>query len=109
LPGWATIRDCCADAPPRRRHILLAFPVVLIIGSRFAYGRTRLHIIVMSPSYESLRAELDEIVERYRAHLPHDGSKVPLTREEAVRRIRKLGFTEGDAMRWLDQKPVRRP
>ena len=63
----------------------------------------------MSPSYESLRAELDEIVERYRAHLRHDGSKVPLTREDAVKRIRKLGFTEGDAMRWLDQKPVRRP
>ena len=62
----------------------------------------------MSPSYESLRAELDEIVEGYRAHLPHDG-KVPLTREEAVKRIRQLGFTEGDAMRWLDQKPVRRP
>jgi hypothetical protein len=42
----------------------------------------------MSPSYESLRAELDEIVERYRAHLPHDGNKIPLTREEAVERIR---------------------
>ena len=60
----------------------------------------------MSPSYESLRAELDEIVERYRAYLARDGSKVTLTREEAVKRIRQLGFTEGDAMRWLDQKPT---
>ena len=63
----------------------------------------------MSPSYETLRAELDEIVERYRAHLPHDGNKVPLTREEAVERIHQLGFTRGEAMRWLDQKPRRRP
>jgi hypothetical protein len=86
---------------------LPTFPLVFI-ASRFAYGLTRHHITVMSPSYESLRAELDEIVERYRAHLARDGSKVTLTREEAVKRIRQLGFTEGDAMRWLDQKP-RRP
>jgi hypothetical protein len=66
------------------------------------------HITLMSPSYESVRAELDEIVERYRAHLPHDGNKIPLTREEAIERIHKLGFTRGDAMRWLDQKPGRR-
>jgi len=62
----------------------------------------------MAPSYESLRAELDEIIERYRAHPARDGGKGALTREEAVERIRKLGFTRGDAMRWLDQKP-RRP
>jgi hypothetical protein len=62
----------------------------------------------MSPSYESLRAELDDIVERYRARLANDRSKGTLTREEAVKRIRKLGFTEADATRWLDSKP-RRP
>jgi hypothetical protein len=62
----------------------------------------------MSPSYESLRAELDEIVERYRAHLARAGGVGTLTREEAVERIRRLGFTRGDAMRWLDKKP-RRP
>ena len=54
-------------------------------------------------SYESLRAELDEIVERYRARRTDDRSG--LTREEAVRRIRKLGFTEGDALRWLRSVP----
>jgi hypothetical protein len=86
---------------------LPTFPPAFI-ASRFAYGLTRHHITVMSPSYESFRAELDEIVERYRAHLARDGSKVTLTREEAVKRIRQLGFTEGDAIRWLDQKP-RRP
>ncbi len=62
----------------------------------------------MPPSYEKLRAELDEIVERYRAHLANDRSKATLTREQAIKRIRKLGFTEGDALRWLDFKP-RRP
>jgi hypothetical protein len=59
------------------------------------------YIHVMPLSYESLRAELDGIVERYRAP---DGSRVGLTREEAVKRIRQLGFTEGDAERWLGSK-----
>ena len=38
-------------------------------------------------------------------HLARDGSKVTLTREEAVKRIRQLGFKEGDAERWLGSKP----
>jgi hypothetical protein len=57
-------------------------------------------------SYESLRAELDGIVERYQARLA--GERGILTREEAVRRIRGLGFTEGDALRWLGSKPALR-
>jgi hypothetical protein len=57
-------------------------------------------------SYESLRAELDEIVEQYRIHHTDDCSTV--TREAAIRRIRKLGFTEGDALRWLRLKPLSR-
>ena len=61
----------------------------------------------MSPSYESLRAELDEIVERYRAQLRDDRSNCTLTREEAVKRILKLGFTATDAGRWLGPKPSR--
>ena len=56
----------------------------------------------MPLSYESLRAQLDDIVERYRAH---DGSKAGLTHEEAVKRIRQLGFTEADALRWLGANP----
>jgi hypothetical protein len=59
----------------------------------------------MPPSYESLRAELDDIVEQYRAHIARDGSKAGLTRGEAVKRIRQLGFTEGDAVRWLGSRP----
>ena len=59
----------------------------------------------MQRSYENLRAELDGIVERYRAHTARDGGKDRLTREEAVKCIRQLGFTEGDAERWLGSKP----
>ena len=54
-------------------------------------------------SYEGLRAELDQVVRRYRADLADDRST--LTRDEAIKRIRKLGFTEGDALRWLGSKP----
>ena len=59
----------------------------------------------MQRTYERLRTELDDIVERYRAHTPHDAGKGELTRPEAVKLIRQLGFTEGDADRWLGSKP----
>ena len=59
----------------------------------------------MPRSYESIRAELDNIVERYRAYTGRDVGKGGLTREEAATRIRQLGFTEGDAERWLGSKP----
>ncbi len=59
----------------------------------------------MRRSYENLRAELEDIVERYRADTARDGGKDGLTRVEAVKRIRQLGFTEGDAERWLGSKP----
>jgi hypothetical protein len=62
----------------------------------------------MSRSYESVRAELDEIVRQYRAHPTDVWGKGTLTREEAVKRILKLGFTAADAERWLGAKP-RRP
>ena len=59
----------------------------------------------MPRSYERLRAEIEDILERYRAHTARDGDKGGLTREQAVKRIRQLGFTEGDAERWLGSKP----
>ena len=59
----------------------------------------------MARSYEGLRAELDDIIERYRAQTAGDGIKRGLTREEAVKRIRELGFTKGDAERWLGSRP----
>ena len=62
-------------------------------------------IYVMPRSYESIRAELDDIVEQYRAYTGRDVGKGGLTREEAATRIRQLGFTEGDAQRWLGSTP----
>jgi len=62
-------------------------------------------IHAMPRSYESLRAELEDILEQYRAPFARDGSRAGLTRGEAVKRIRQLGFTEGDAERWLGSKP----
>ena len=58
----------------------------------------------MPRSYESIRAELEDILKAYRAHAARDGDKGGLTREQAVKRIRQLGFTEGDAERWLGSK-----
>jgi hypothetical protein len=55
-------------------------------------------------SYEKLRAALDDIIERYRARLGGDGTRPTLSRKEAIERIKALGFTEGDAMRWLNSK-----
>ena len=59
--------------------------------------------IPMPLSYEKLRAAIDAIVEQYRADAPW--SDRALTRAEAVKRICQLGFTEGDANRWLGSKP----
>jgi hypothetical protein len=77
----------------------------LVLASKFACGASRRHIHIMPRSYESLRAELEDILEQYRAHFARDGSKAGLTRGEAVKLIRQLGFTEGDAERWLSSKP----
>jgi hypothetical protein len=76
-------------------------------ASRFANGLARRHIHVMADSYESCRAALDEIIRRYRARLVGDTSGPTLTRKQAVLLIRALGFTEGDAFRWLDANPGR--
>jgi hypothetical protein len=66
------------------------------------------HIYVMANSYESSRAALDDIIERYRGSLTGDRARATLTREQAVELIKALGFTRGDALRWLDSKPPRR-
>ena len=64
----------------------------------------------MPRSYENLRAEIDAIVEQYHADTPWGfQGKHALTREEAVKRICHLGFTEGDANRWLGSKPHPKP
>jgi len=62
------------------------------------------HIRFMPCSYERLRAEIDATVEQYRAQSRSNVGKPGLTRAEAVKRIRQLGFTESDANRWLGPK-----
>ena len=62
----------------------------------------------MRRSYETIRAEIDAIVEQYRAHGRSEAARRGLTRAEAVKRIRQLGFTESDAIRWLGPKPSAR-
>jgi hypothetical protein len=62
----------------------------------------------MGDSYESRVAAIDEIITRYRAGLTAERSRVALSRDQAIPLIKALGFTKGDAMRWLDAKPPRR-
>ncbi len=77
----------------------------------FLWGLSRagraIIVMLMAGSYESCLAMLDDIITRYRAGLIGQKTRLTLSREEAVRRIKALGFTEGDATRWLDAKPPR--
>ena len=72
-----------------------------------AYGLVRPHVHIMVDSYESCLAALNDIIARYRAGLIGERSRAPLSREEAIKLVKALGFMEGDAMRWLDGKPSR--
>ncbi|MGO8914912.1 MAG: hypothetical protein ACLQJR_03275 [Stellaceae bacterium] len=74
------------------------------ISSLLHKGMARRHIPAMVNSYEKLRAALDDIIERYRAGVVGDRTRATLNRKEAIELIKALGFTEGDAMRWLDSK-----
>ena len=57
-------------------------------------------------SSEEYRAKLDEIVRCYRLGVAAPGARAKLTQDEAVARLRKLGFTVGEALRLLN--PERR-
>jgi hypothetical protein len=61
----------------------------------------------MVDSYERRRAALDDIIRQYRAGRTGD-RRAALSREQAIELIKALGFTRGDALRWLDPKPPRR-
>lgn len=71
-----------------------------------ACGSVRHHIHFMG-SYESCLAALNEIIARYRAGLTGERSRVTLSCDQAIQLIKALGFTAGDAMRWLDAKAPR--
>jgi hypothetical protein len=49
-------------------------------------------------------AELDSIIHQYRDGEPR---AAPMTRRKAIARLVELGVSEGDAVRYLDQKPNR--
>jgi hypothetical protein len=51
-------------------------------------------------SAEEWVAAVNEIVRRYRG----GGADEAISREEAMSRMRALGISEGDAIRWLDVK-----
>jgi hypothetical protein len=55
-------------------------------------------------SAEEWRAELDQTIRRYHLGLAIPEARDKLTQEEAVVRIRKLGFTVGEALRLLRPK-----
>ena len=55
-------------------------------------------------SAEEWVAELDSIINQYRNGAPRSA---PLTRQKAIAHLVELGVSEGDAVRYLDQKPNR--
>jgi hypothetical protein len=48
-------------------------------------------------SAEEWIAELDSIIDQYRE------ARIPTTRKQAIDRLVQLGFSEGDAVRYLDR------
>lgn len=58
-------------------------------------------------SAEAVEADLAKIIADYHAgvrELGGDKAKIEPVRRVAIAVIRKLGFSEGDAIRWLDAK-----
>jgi hypothetical protein len=55
-------------------------------------------------SAEESLAELEETVRRYHLGIATPNAREKLTQEEALARIRKLGFTLGEALRLLRPK-----
>lgn len=58
-------------------------------------------------SAEEWSAEFDEIVRRYRPAGAGLGESEVLTQQEALARLRRLGFTVGEGLRLLRAKPGR--
>ena len=50
---------------------------------------------------EEWLAEVNAIIRRYRSGYTERLGAGPLTREEAIARLRRLGLTQGEAERWL--------
>lgn len=57
-------------------------------------------------SAEAMLADLEKILAGYRKHVGEHGAAAEL-RAQALADIKKLGYSEGDAVRWLDGKKPR--
>lgn len=57
-------------------------------------------------SAEAVLADLEKILEGYRKHVGQYGPNAEL-RAKAIADIKKLGYGEADAGRWLDSKQRR--
>jgi hypothetical protein len=57
-------------------------------------------MVARQRSAEEWVAELDGIINQYRDGEPR---AAPLTRRQAIDRLVELGFSEGDAVRYLDR------
>jgi hypothetical protein len=55
-------------------------------------------------SAEEWIAEFDKVIDQYRNGEPRSA---PLTRKQAIDRLMQLGFSEGQAVRYLDRKRTR--
>ena len=53
-------------------------------------------------SAEEWMAEVDRIIHGYRGEADRRGAP-PMTRKQAIERLVELGFSEGDAFRYLDR------
>jgi hypothetical protein len=72
------------------------------------HGNTHVPTMRQPRSSEEWLAAVDDIIRRYRTHSVELGRKAPLTQEEAIAALRRLGLTTGDALRWLSEA-ARRP
>ena len=57
-------------------------------------------MVARQRSAEEWMAELDGIINRYRDGEPR---AAPMTRRKAIERLVELGFSEGDAVRYLER------
>jgi hypothetical protein len=61
-------------------------------------------MVARQRSAEEWVAKLDSIINQYRNWEPR---RAPLTRKQAIARLVELGFSEGEAARYLDRKSAK--
>jgi hypothetical protein len=64
-------------------------------------GREDNIMVAKRLSAEEWMTELNNIIHQYRE------ARIPMTRKQAIDRLVRLGFSQGDALRYLDREPAR--